>query len=75
MMSLEQQINAVENTILDYELRITNCKDTTEREYLIQKELHLRRKEEQVRDKELLLLRAQQTTGKRIAPFAHIQKL
>ena len=73
MMSLEQQINAVENTILDYELRITNCEDQEVKKLLLLNLRHLRKEKEQLREEKLLLLRAQETTGKRIVPVAHIQ--
>jgi len=74
-MSLEQQISAVKNTILDYEFRITNCKDEDMKRLLLLNVSHLRKEKEQLREERLLLLRAQQTTGKRIVPFTHMQLL
>ena len=68
MMSLEQQISDVEKTILDYEFSITNCKDEDMKRLLLLNVSHLR-------EERLLLLRAQQTTGKRIVPFTHMQLL
>jgi len=68
MITLEQQIADVENNIMDCVDRINNCTDVKERDYLFQEKLLLRREKEQLRDKELLLLRAQQATGKRIMP-------
>ena len=72
-MSLEQQISAVKNTILDYEFRITNCKDEDMKKLLLLNVSHLRKEEEQLGEEKLLLLKAQNITGKRIVPFAHIQ--
>ena len=68
MITLEQQIADVENNIMDCVDRINNCTDVKERDYLFQRELLLRRKEEQLREEKLILLRAQRTTGKRIIP-------